>query len=90
MGQLNRFGDTEVPTGQPGQTRDRIQDLPTDTTGALSIEDLPPEQRLEVLRLFREQVQVQIDVLEDRVRVLKERLPHTDGAADRVVTEVPR
>ncbi len=87
MGQLNRFGDTEVPTGPPGQARERIQDLPTDTTGALSIEDLPPEQRLEVLRLFREQVQVQIDVLEDRVRVLKERLPHTDEAMD---AEEPR
>jgi hypothetical protein len=80
MGQLNRFGDTQVPLGQPGQRPERGQQAIADTAG-ITLEGLPLEQQLETLLTFREQMNRVVQVLEERVQDLRARLPRTDDGA---------
>jgi hypothetical protein len=79
MGELNRFGDTQVPVGQPGQRTDRTQGAVVDTAG-LALDQLPLDQRLATVQTFREQMNRVVEVLEGRVDDLRARLPRTDGA----------
>lgn len=81
MGQLDRFGDTQVPVGQPGQRSERGQEAVADTTG-ITLEGLPLEQQLATLQTFREQMNRVVEVLRERVDDLRARLPRTtdDGA----------
>lgn len=80
MGQLNRFGDTQVPVGQPGQRTERGEGAVADTVG-LTLEELPLEQQLATVVTFREQMSRVVEVLEERVRDLRARLPRIDGAS---------
>jgi hypothetical protein len=79
LGQLNRFGDTQVPVGQPGQRTERGEGAVADTAG-VALEELPLEQQLATLRTFREQMTRVIEVLEERVRDLRARQPRAIGA----------
>jgi hypothetical protein len=81
MGELDRFGDTQVPVGQPGQRSERSQEVVADTTG-ITLEGLPLEQQLATLQTFREQMNRVVEVLRERVEDLRARLPRTtdDGA----------
>lgn len=81
MGELDRFGDTQVPVGQPGQRSERGQEAVADTAG-ITLEGLPLEQQLATLQTFREQMNRVVEVLRERVEDLRARLPRTtdDGA----------
>jgi hypothetical protein len=74
-GGLNRFGDDQVPVGQPAQGRDG-QPAVADTTG-LTLEELPLDQQLSTLRAHRAQLEVYIGVFEERVKALRAHLPRT-------------
>lgn len=80
IGQLNRFGDTQVPVGQPGQRTERGEAAVADTVG-VALEALPLEQQLSTLQTFREQMTRVIEILEERVSALRARAPRVDGAA---------
>lgn len=81
MGELDRFGDTQVPVGQPGQRSERGQEAVADTAG-ITLEGLPLAQQLATLQTFREQMNRVVEVLRERVEDLRARLPRTtdDGA----------
>lgn len=80
IGQLNRFGDTQVPVGQPGERSERGEAAVADTAG-VALEELPLEQQLSTLRTFREQMTRVIEVLEERVAALRARAPRVDEDA---------
>lgn len=79
IGQLNRFGDTQVPVGQPGQRTDRGEAAVADTAG-VALEELPLDQQLATIQTFREQMTRVIEVLEERVQDLRARYPRLDEA----------
>lgn len=85
IGQLNRFGDTQVPVGQPGQPTERGEAVVADTAG-VALEELPLEQQLSTLRTFREQMTRVIEVLEERVADLRARAQRVDAAPDGTAT----
>jgi hypothetical protein len=78
-GGLNRFGDDQVPVGQPAQGRDGRSAL-ADTTG-LTLDELPLDQQLKTLRDHRTQLEVYIGVFEERVKALRTHLPRTEDGA---------
>jgi hypothetical protein len=78
LGQLSRFGDDEVPVGQPGETRDR--GAVADTAG-LSLEHFPLDQQLVTLRTHREQMEVIVQILDEREQELRAHLPKTEAAS---------
>lgn len=76
QGNLERFGDTQVPVGPPtagGSREAEAGRVPADSTGVPAPEE-PLDQRIESLRLFRLQVEAARDQFLGRARVFRQML----------------